>query len=686
MSNIRATILMIVLTLCISMMICERARAQSDCDVAWLAYYGIPSDLNLDCYVDLLDLAMFVSNWLVCNSPTDTNCTTIRYCKFADPNTGHTGTQDNPWSIEDLNAASFGQRTIVECWGTGNTPICLGDGGQSSTSRVLIRQRKGYPPAILDFGSINMGSDTSGIDTNGQSFIDIQGLMVKNLGHEVDSSHGCTGIHINKSEYISLKDCIVTNIKNSPYQVFRVAKTVYIEGSKHVSVEGGTFSHSKEGIFCTDTQNVSISNAFIEHHYYYVPELTNKHQGMGVRLQQGNSDVTITNCDISHVGIFGIWMFQGSNHTLVQNNRLHDIGATGIITEMDGSEIIVRNNTVYRASTNSAGEGGIWFAASSRNLCENNIVYDSGSGITVQGSWYPCRYTIVRNNIVHSNNHDAYPGDDPNIIGRGRSLAVIAYDKEGVIEDDPNLNWAVIYNNSLYANGNDNWHYGSAIYFKEYDPNIPIVANFDNIFVKNNIVSEMIGKYMYRLWEDNDDPNNAAKNINFSNNHYYFGLGDFSSFANWDGDINTFKTFTDWKNGRETDARGGSSNADDPSFIDPDRGNLRLKTSSPCIDQASYLTTVVSAGSNTIEVKNSKYFMDGYGIPGVDGDVIAVFDSSWQFKGTCQITNVNYETDILAVDFIPPGTALGDYVIYAKDADGRWRIFSRPDIGAYEYN
>ena len=43
---------------------------------AEVAFYGwcIASDLNKDCYVNLLDFALFATNWLKCNNPTDCDC------------------------------------------------------------------------------------------------------------------------------------------------------------------------------------------------------------------------------------------------------------------------------------------------------------------------------------------------------------------------------------------------------------------------------------------------------------------------------------------------------------------------------------------------------------------------------------------------------------------------------------
>ena len=43
---------------------------------AEVAFYGwcITSDLNQDCYVNLLDFALFTTDWLKCNNPTDGGC------------------------------------------------------------------------------------------------------------------------------------------------------------------------------------------------------------------------------------------------------------------------------------------------------------------------------------------------------------------------------------------------------------------------------------------------------------------------------------------------------------------------------------------------------------------------------------------------------------------------------------
>jgi hypothetical protein len=46
----------------------------SSCHGMWQSGFGIDSDLNRDCYVDLLDLVVLADEWLKCNDPQDERC------------------------------------------------------------------------------------------------------------------------------------------------------------------------------------------------------------------------------------------------------------------------------------------------------------------------------------------------------------------------------------------------------------------------------------------------------------------------------------------------------------------------------------------------------------------------------------------------------------------------------------
>lgn len=51
------------------------APIPTTCTEVWQLNYGLTADINHDCRVDLLDLALLAQSWLRCNDPQDDNCT-----------------------------------------------------------------------------------------------------------------------------------------------------------------------------------------------------------------------------------------------------------------------------------------------------------------------------------------------------------------------------------------------------------------------------------------------------------------------------------------------------------------------------------------------------------------------------------------------------------------------------------
>jgi hypothetical protein len=113
----------------------------------------------------------------------------------------------------------------------------------------------------------------------------------------------------------------------------------------------------------------------------------------------------------------------------------------------------------------------------------------------------------------------------------------------------------------------------------------------------------------------------------------------------------------------------------DPQFVNATNYDFQLQSTSPMIDAGVFLTSTVTAGSGTnLAVLDAGYFQDGYGIAGVEGDVI-------QLQGQTQtalITRVNYTNNILTLDQ-PLNWAAAQGV--SLQFSGR-----APDIGAIEFN
>lgn len=189
-----------------------------------------------------------------------------------------------------------------------------------------------------------------------------------------------------------------------------------------------------------------------------------------------------------------------------------------------------------------------------------------------------------------------------------------------------------IYRNTFYHNGHqaDDEGFQGAIYFANWSNQSPV----GNI-VKGNIFYD--NKKDTVTYEGKVDPQVVENN--------------------WDQN-NTNPKFV-------------NQTASDP--FNPYLPDLHLQPGSPCIDAGAYPTRITSAsGSGTqFQVGDARYFIDGWGIPQVQGDEIQLSDGQ-----RARITNVNYETNLISIDGVLTWTQnQGISLAYQGDA---------PDFGAYE--
>jgi hypothetical protein len=162
--------------------------------------------------------------------------------------------------------------------------------------------------------------------------------------------------------------------------------------------------------------------------------------------------------------------------------------------------------------------------------------------------------------------------------------------------------------------------------------------------------------------------NNAIKNNIYFDHYQVYGtyggvsLNDQTFAGNWDGDV-----LGDPKFVNATAALGDPINADYP--------DLHISANSPCIDKGGALTTIVSptGSGTTFTVADAGYFMDGWGISGVNGDDIQIVGNSQKAR----VTKVNYATNTITVD--SPITWTQNQGLALA------HIGPAPDAGAYEY-
>jgi len=107
-----------------------------------------------------------------------------------------------------------------------------------------------------------------------------------------------------------------------------------------------------------------------------------------------------------------------------------------------------------------------------------------------------------------------------------------------------------------------------------------------------------------------------------------------------------------WANTYDGDALGNPQFINAPTTLgdpfDDATPDLRLQPTSPCKDYGTYLTKITTAGGtgSSFQVEDAGYFMDGWGVPNVEGDMIQLFGTGQKAR----ITSVNYDTNWITLD------------------------------------
>jgi hypothetical protein len=328
----------------------------------------------------------------------------------------------------------------------------------------------------------------------------------------------------------------------------------------------------------------------------------------------------IENSSFFHGGhhVMGVY----GKYNVIRNNSFHnEPWSMGSAASDRGAVLYGDRNLSFSGYAENGG----------RNLVEGNRVgysADPSDNNGASGAALNSSDNIVRFNCFFNN------------ISAGVSMSVTESYLQDVCRNK-------VYHNSFFNNGHNPYdsidHMSSGLGFGIYSGPLVIRDNAikNNIFYKHKLT---IGEY----------------NINTADRT---GLIAAQSFAcNWDGDKRGDPRFT-----------SASTGLFDPwSASLPD---LHLTGGSPCIDSATFLTTVVSAsGSGTsFKVADAGYFTDGWGIEGVSGDEIELLGSTQRAR----VTNIDYATNTLTVD---------KTIAWTKDQGVCLPyVGAGPDIGAFEY-
>jgi hypothetical protein len=344
---------------------------------------------------------------------------------------------------------------------------------------------------------------------------------------------------------------------------------------EHVTLRGLTFAHAEWWPARGDPLDVQAAAT--------VP---------GVLQGDGMRHCTLERCVIAHASSYGVHLARGCQHNRVVRCRLFDLGAGGVkigetaIRDKEQEQTYdnaVTDNHVYGVGKTFPQAVGVWVGQSYKNTIAHNHIHDlTYTGISCGWTWGYGR-SLARGNVIEKNHvHDVGKGVlsdmggiytlgvQPGTVIRGNvfhDVAAYQYGGWGIYLDEGSTG-IVAEGNLVYrtTHGGFHQHYGK-----------------DNV-VRNNVFALGRDAQVRRTRAE------THRSFTFERNVVYWKQGKLLD-GNWDGDGYRFErnlyghagpgevrfgkwTLAQW---RER-GQDGESVLADPLFVDPEKGDFRLRT------------------------------------------------------------------------------------------------------------
>jgi hypothetical protein len=306
---------------------------------------------------------------------------------------------------------------------------------------------------------------------------------------------------------------------------------------------------------------------------------------------------SVRNCEVAHVGRYGIWFGSGCQDNTIAQNEVADFGAGGIAVGEPGDPTVpeeavlrnrVDNNFIHDGGKILRSGVGVWIGRSSFNTVSHNEISDLlYTGVSVGWSWgyapSSAHHNVIEYNHIHhigkgvlSDMGGIYTlGIAPGTVLRYNLIHDVqsySYGGWGIYPDEGS-SYLLIENNVVYdtKTGGFHQHYGrgnavlnNVFAFSKEDQVVRTREEpHTSFFFERNIVLFDNGRLLGTSWSD--------ENFWIDSNVYW----DLSNPAI------TFKgaTFDEWK------ARGHDTNSviADPLFVDAQARNFTLKPESPAL-------------------------------------------------------------------------------------------------------
>jgi hypothetical protein len=367
--------------------------------------------------------------------------------------------------------------------------------------------------------------------------------------------------------------------------------------------------------------------------------------------------------DASSGGGDGLALTGQSNHNLIEGNTMTRCGHVAFTSSYHGQyQNIWRNNIAFENHTNYSLQDGV-----DRSVFENNtgyyqgLVWTGGSGNCLQFTGTNC---IIRFNTLYDDTATAYIQRQwMSVVGAGT----------GSDYGSPSMQYNKIYNNTLYGENDQKEWQKEGWRSDNYNP---AAAQNDNVF-KNNIFADAPAEQVV----DIDAVSELAARTNQYAGNLLRGPNGQPALIRYEfsgGGV----AWTLNEAVRTKPAQWASSNKEgDPLFVNTagqgPAKDFNLRSGSPAVDAGVNLTIASNgnSGGTNLVVGDAGYFIDGWGIPQVEGDSILI-----EGQSPVGIAHIDYGTNSITLNS-PRAWAQGARIYYFRS--DRFQG-AAPDIGSHE--